>query len=59
MKLKREVQGIIIGIITLATILVVTTIDSRWSTEYLIFIVTNIGVISAGAILLKRYGRID
>lgn len=57
MKFKKGVQGGIKTIITMAVLLIATTLDSTWSMSYLTFILINAGLITGGALLLKKYGR--
>ena len=59
MKFKKEVQGIIGTITTIAFLLLATTIESDWSKEYLIFAGINLVILVSGVILLHKYGRIE
>jgi len=59
MKFKKEVQGIIGTITTIAFMLLATTIESDWSKEYLIFAGINLVILVSGIILLHKYGRFE
>jgi len=59
MKLKKEVQGIIGTITTIAFMLLATTIESDWTKEYLIFAGINLVILVSGVILLHKYGRFE
>lgn len=59
MKFKKEVQGIIGTITTIAFLLLATTIESDWSKEYLIFAGINLIILVSGVILLHKYGRFE
>lgn len=59
MKFKKEVQGIIGTITTIAFLLLATTIESDWSKEYLIFAGINLVILVSGVILLHKYGRFE
>lgn len=59
MKFKKEVQGIIGTITTIAFMLLATTIESDWTKEYLIFAGINLVILVGGVILLHKYGRFE
>jgi heme/copper-type cytochrome/quinol oxidase subunit 4 len=59
MKFKKEVQGIIGTITTIAFMLLATTIESDWTKEYLIFAGINLVILVSGVILLHKYGRFE
>ena len=59
MKFKKEVQGIIGTITTIAFMLLATTIESDWTKEYLIFAGVNLVILVGGVILLHKYGRFE
>ena len=59
MKFKKEVQGIIGTITTIAFLLLATSIESDWSKEYLIFAGINLVILVSGVILLHKYGRFE
>ena len=57
MRFKKSIQGIVEVITTGALILILTTIESDWTLDYLIFLGINMAVLFAGGFLLSKYGR--
>jgi len=57
MKLKKGVQRVLEIICTMAVMLLLTTIESEWSLEYLVFVMTNLAIASATGLTLKKFGR--
>lgn len=57
MKLKKGVQRVLETICTMAVMLLLTTIESEWSLEYLVFVMTNLAIASATGLTLKKFGR--
>ena len=59
MKLRKNVQRVLEIILTIAIILLLTTIESEWSLFYGLFVMTNLAVICATGITLKKFGRYE
>ena len=57
MKMKKGVQRVLEIICTMAVMLLLTTIESEWSLEYLVFVITNLAIASATGLTLKKFGR--
>lgn len=57
MKLKKGVQRVFEVVFTIAIMLILTTIESDWSMEYLVFFTTNLAIASATGLTLKKFGR--
>ena len=57
MKLRKGVQRVLELILSIAIILLLTTIESDWTLEYLVFVVTNLAIASATGLTLKKFGR--
>lgn len=57
MKFRKGIQGIVEVITTGALILILTTIESDWTLDYLAFAGINMMVLFAGGWLLHKYGR--
>lgn len=57
MKLKKGVQRVFEVVFTIAVMLILTTIESDWSMEYLVFVMTNLAIASATGLTLKKFGR--
>lgn len=57
MKLKKGVQRVLEVLCTIAVMLLLTTIESEWSLEYLVFVMTNLAIASATGLTLKKFGR--
>lgn len=57
MKLKKGVQRVFEFICCLAVAMLLMTIESEWSLEYLLFVVINLAVALSTGLVLKRFGR--
>lgn len=57
MKLRKNVQRVLEVICCIAVIMLLTTIESEWSLEYLVFVVTNLAIACATGLTLKKFGR--
>lgn len=57
MKLKKGVQRVLEVLCTMAVMLLLITIESEWSIEYLVFFTTNLAIASATGLTLKKFGR--
>ena len=54
---KKWLNNLLIGVATLSFMLIATTIDSEWTTQYLQFVGINGGLFLVSALLLAKYGR--
>lgn len=54
---KKWLNNLLIGIATISFILVATTIDSEWTTEYIHFIGINGILFITSSLLLAKWGR--
>ncbi len=59
MKFKKNIQRGIETITAGALILLMTTIESDWTPEYLIFAGVNMALFITGALLLHKYGKYE
>lgn len=57
MKLRKEVQGVLVFIAVASTIAILTTIDSAWSFEYIVFFLANLSILVGSSLILKKFGR--
>lgn len=57
MKLRKWVQRFLEVLCTIAVMLLLTTIESDWSLEYLVFVITNLAIACATGLTLKKFGR--
>lgn len=57
MKLRKWVQRVLEVLCTIAIMMLLTTIESDWSLEYLVFVVTNLAIACATGLTLKKFGR--
>lgn len=55
--LKKGIENLLLIITTLSFILIMTTIESEWTLEYLVFVLINVGIIAINVKILKRYGK--
>lgn len=55
--LKKGIENLLLTIITLSFMLIMVTIESDWTKEYLLFVLVNIGVIALNVAILKKYGK--
>lgn len=54
---KKWLNNLLIGIASISFVLIVTTIDSEWTREYLLFLSSNFGLFVVSALLLAKWGR--
>jgi len=54
---KKWLNNLLIGVATLSFVLIATTIDSEWTTQYLQFVGVNGGLFVVSALLLAKWGR--
>lgn len=54
---KKWLNNLLIGIATISFILIATTIDCEWTTEYIHFISVNGILFIVSSLLLAKYGR--
>lgn len=54
---KKWLNNLLIGVAALSFMLIATTIDSEWTTQYLQFVGINGGLFLVSALLLAKYGR--
>lgn len=57
MKLRKGVQGILVFIAILSTFAILTTIESVWCFEYIVFLFINISMLIGSSLILKKFGR--
>lgn len=54
---KKWLNNLLMGVATLSFVLIVTTIDSEWTIQYLQFVGVNVVLFGASALLLAKWGR--
>lgn len=54
---KKWLNNLLMGVATISFVLIATTIDSEWTTQYLQFVGVNGGLFVASALLLAKWGR--
>lgn len=54
---KKWLNNLLMGVATLSFVLIATTIDSEWTTQYLQFVGVNGGLFLVSALLLAKWGR--
>ena len=54
---KKWLNNLLIGIATISFILIATTIDSEWTTEYIHFMGINGILFITSSLLLAKWGR--
>lgn len=54
---KKWLNNLLMGVATLSFVLIATTIDSEWTTQYLQFVGVNGGLFVVSALLLAKWGR--
>jgi hypothetical protein len=54
---KKWLNNLLMGVATLSFVLIVTTIDSEWTIQYLQFVGVNVTLFGASALLLAKWGR--
>ena len=57
MKLRKNIQRVLEVILVIALVMLLTTLESEWTLEYLVFVVTNLAIVCATGLTLKKYGR--
>lgn len=55
--LKKGIENLLLIITTISIILIMTTIESDWTKEYLLFVLINVGIIALNVSILKKYGK--
>lgn len=55
--LKKGIENLLIIITTICIMLIMTTIESDWTKDYLLFLLINTLIITLNTIILKHYGR--
>lgn len=55
--LKKGIEKLLIIITTICIMLIMTTIESDWTKEYLLFLVANCGIVAINVTILKNYGK--
>ena len=59
MKLRKNVQRVLEVICTISILMIMVTIESDWSIEYLVFFVTNLAIATATGLTLSKFGRYE
>ena len=55
--LKKGIENLLLVITTLSFILIMTTIESEWTKDYLFFVLTNVSIITINVLILKKFGK--
>lgn len=55
--LRKGIENFLIIITTISFILIMTTIESDWTIDYLTFVLINVIIITINIIILKNYGK--
>lgn len=55
--LRKGIENLLIIITTICIMLIMTTIESDWTKEYLLFLVANSGIVAINVAILKNYGK--
>ena len=55
--LKKGIENLLLIITTLSFMLIMTTIESDWTKEYLIFLLMNASIVVINTLILKKYGK--
>lgn len=55
--LKKGIENLLIIITTICIMLIMTTIESDWTKEYLLFLIINSGIVAINVAILKNYGK--
>lgn len=55
--LRKGIEQLLITITTICIMLIMTTIESNWTKEYLLFLVINSGIVIINVAILKNYGK--
>lgn len=54
---KKWLNNLLVGVACITFMLIATTIDSEWTTQYLQFVGINSGLFLVSALLLAKWGR--
>lgn len=57
MKLRKSIQWVLEVVFTISLILIMTTIESEWCFEYLLFLFINVAIVIGVGFTLNKYGR--
>lgn len=55
--LRKGIENLLIIITTICIMLIMTTIESDWTKDYLLFLLINTLIITLNTIILKHYGK--
>lgn len=55
--LRKGIENLLLIITTLSFMLIMTTIESDWTKEYLIFLLINVGIVVINTLILRKYGK--
>ena len=55
--LRKGIEQLLIIITTICIMLIMTTIESDWTKEYLLFLIINSGIVTINVAILKNYGK--
>ena len=55
--LKKWLNNLLMGVATISFLLIVVTIESQWTIEYLQFVGVNAILFGASALILAKWGR--
>ena len=55
--LKKWLNNLLMGIATISFLLIVVTIESQWTIQYLQFVGVNAILFGASALILAKWGR--
>lgn len=54
---KKWVEDLVVGIGTIAFMLIIMSVESDWTLEYFIFLAINFGLVGISALLVRKFGR--
>lgn len=57
MVFKKWLNNLLVGVAMITFMLIATTIDSEWTTQYLQFVGVNGGLFLVSTLLLAKWGR--
>lgn len=55
--LKKWLNNLLMGVATISFLLIVVTIESQWTIQYLQFVGVNAILFGASALILAKWGR--
>ena len=55
--LRKGIEQLLIIITTICIMLIMTTIESDWTKEYLLFLIINSGIVTINVAILRKYGK--